>query len=189
MHIARNKVIVVAGQSGCGKDYLVERANQPPDQISHVGWGALFGALVGEDRDHITYSPDDPNTLKVQKIVTQQVLALQPVIVTSHPVKISNDTEYVNWDIEKDLNASTHIYVTSPPELIAERLFERNRTTTRATSIPSIDVIAKQQERKIELVKNLSDYVGSNLIFIDNVFENFHQNIATIRAAIADIRG
>jgi len=176
------RIIVVAGQSGSGKDYLVERANTR--SIVHAGWGALFAAIVGQDRDQLTYRPDEQCTDQVQQSVMKRVIDMQPVVVTSHPIKFDDGTMHVNWDIERELAPAHHVFVHAPPEIIAARLAQRNRTSGRISPIPDIETIAYEQEAKLKAMVELSRHVGSSLLVLYNTPDNVEANVAQLASLI-----
>ena len=181
-----SEIIIVTGQSGVGKDYLVERAQPDTYGINHANWGDFFGEFAKQDKDTIvdSFTPDDERTAAIQKKIIQRVVTLQPAIVTSHPAKIEHGIEYVNWDIEKELNPSDYLFVKADPELIAERVHERNMRGERKTPELSVDEIDYIQTRKLEMMKALTQYVGSRLTVLDNNDENVDDNVSQIRSLL-----
>lgn len=181
-----SEIIVVTGQSGVGKDYLVERA-QPSDYgITHANWGDFFGEFAKQDKDTIvdSFTPDDERTAAIQKKIMHRVKTLQPAIVTSHPAKIEHGIEYVNWDIEKELNPSDYLFVRADPELIAERVHERNSRGERKTAELSVDEIDYIQTRKLAMMKALARHVGNRLTILNNNDENVDDNVRQIRSLL-----
>ena len=184
-----SKIIVVTGQSGVGKDYLVGLAEPHTYGVDHVNWGDFFGEFAQQDKDTIvnSFTPDDDRTAIIQKRITQKVLTLQPAIVTSHPAKIEHGIEYVNWDIEKELSPSDYLFIQADPELIAERVRERNLSGARKTLELSVDEIARVQDRKLEMMQALASYVGNHLTVLDNSIENTDKNVAVIKSLLEEI--
>lgn len=179
-----SKIIVVTGQSGVGKDFLVSRAHPEEFGIQHANWGDLFRDLVQhEDKDSLdkAFRPDAEQTERIQALVVEQVLDMQPLIITSHPVKIEGDKEFVNWDIEKTISPTDYIFVRAMPEAIARRVHERNLCGERQTPELSVEELASVQDRKLELMQELADHVGSRLTVIDNHDDTVEQNVAEIR--------
>lgn len=185
-----SRIIVVTGQSGVGKDFLVEKANPKSFGIKHVNWGDIFSRLVNDDKDNLAnvYVPDAATTMAIQNKVTQEVISLEPVIVTSHPVKIEQGVEFVNWDIEKTISPSDYIFIRALPEIIADRVQKRNAAGLRKTPELTVQEIAKMQDRKLELMAELADHVGGRLTVIDNFDDNVHQNVQQIRQVMNRIK-
>ena len=67
------------------------------------------------------------------------------------------------------------------PEAIARRVHERNLCGERQTPELSIEELASVQDRKLELMQELADHVGSRLTVIDNHDDTVAQNVAEIR--------
>lgn len=184
-----SEIIVVTGQSGVGKDYLVGLAEPHKYGVTHANWGDFFGEFARTDKDAIvnSFKPDDEQTAAIQKQIIQRVLTLQPAIVTSHPAKIEHGVEYVNWDIEKELNPSDYLFVRADPELIAERVRERNLSGLRKTAELSIEEIAHIQDRKLEMMRALAAYVGNRLTVIDNDDRSTDKNVEIIRNLLEEV--
>jgi|SRR5688500_4459289 len=164
-----NNVIVVAGETGAGKDFLVERANRY-EGIAHINWGDLFGthARLDKDKDKLAYLPGAPHTEAIQRVICQQVLALKPVIVTSHPIKEIGGIEYVNWAAEELLCPEEYVLITAPSKVIAERVRKRNEEGLRQCTEFSVEEIARRQINKLERIAELATYIGAGLTVLYN---------------------
>lgn len=183
-----SKVMVMAGQSGVGKDFLLSRAQPESIGVTNANWGQIFADVAHEgDRDLMTYRPNEDRTAVIQKEVTRRVLGLQPVVVTSHPVKIENGIEYVNWGIEKELDPEAYVFVRAEPHEILARVKQRNASGERKTPELSIDGIARMQARKQELIIDLAHFVGSRLTIIDNSDDNTDESVAQLRELIEEL--
>lgn len=185
------KIIVVTGETGVGKDFLVDKANIPPHEINRANWGDIFSSIVQTDKDLLSYDafkPGEAATEAVQKLVCQRVVDLQPVIVTSHPVKIIDDTEYVNWDIEASLRPQTYAFVQADPELIRDRVIARNATGERQSRVVSVEELSDTQGRKLELTRSLAEHVGADVLVLRNQDEHTGLSIQQLSAAINALR-
>lgn len=182
-----SRLIVVTGQSGAGKDFLVEQARPADFGVDHASWGDMFGKHAGRHKDIFTPLPDAPETMAIQEHVVQEVLARQPAVITSHPAKIIDGKEYVNWDIERRLAPQHYLFVAADPAIIAERVKARNQAQNRHAPELSIEEITALQDRKLEMMRELAEYVCTELIVIQNTEENLENNIAQIQSLFAKL--
>lgn len=183
-------LLVVTGETGVGKDYLVDRSNIPPHAINRANWGDIFSSIVNEDKDrlsHETYRPGESATEAIQQLVCQRVLDLQPGIITSHPVKIIDGIEYVNWGIESQLSPQRYFLVQAPAELIVERVVERNASGARKSKVLSVAELEEIQGRKLELTKKLAAHVGADITVFRNEGDECEASIEVLKTAIKDL--
>lgn len=184
-------ILVVTGETGVGKDYLVDRANVGPDAINRANWGDVFSSIAEEDKDrlsHELYVPGADETEAIQRQVCQTVIDLQPVVVTSHPVKVINGIEYVNWDIEQRLSPRSYFVVEADPEVIRDRVIRRNASGERKSRVLSTQELADTQGRRRELTGQLASHVGANLIVLCNDECRTLESVELLRDAIKNLR-
>lgn len=184
------ELFIVTGETGVGKDYLVDRANVPPAQINRANWGDLFSAIAREDKDrlsHDIYKPGEADTEAIQALVCRQVIDLEPAIVTSHPVKIIDGVEYVNWGLEETISPRHYFVVQADPVLIQERVLHRNTSGERKSKILSIDELRDHQARKLDLTQQLAEHVGAELTVLRNDDDYTDHSIEILKEAISGL--
>jgi adenylate kinase len=179
------KIAVVAGLTGVGKDFLVDRANVDPFKVNRVNWGTLFGERVGKSRDGLgDYLPGRGQTDHIQRLVCDQVVSLEPVIVTSHPVKIVGRVTHTNWETERQLQPSMYVYIAAPAELIADRVMMRNASGLRQSPELDLDTIEEIQRLQLQGVEDLAQSVGADLLTLNNIPELVEYNTALLQSDI-----
>lgn len=184
------EIFIVTGETGVGKDFLVDRANVPPAQINRANWGDLFSDLANADKDrlsHELYRPGEDATEVIQRLVCQQVIDLQPAIVTSHPVKILDGEEHVNWEIEEEISPRCYFVVQAAPELIRERVINRNASGVRKSKVLTLEELTEYQGRKLELTEQLANHVGADLVVLRNDDEHTEESIRILYDAISGL--
>lgn len=184
-----NPLVIVCGETGVGKDYLVDDAIIGfSGQVRRMNWGTAFSEIAQVDRDNIEMLPGENQTEAVQKKVVAQALRILPAVITSHPIKTINGVDFVNTSIERQLSARYYALVTAQPECIAERILKRNAETARQTKERSIDEIAHSQGRKVELIVDLAFAVGAQVVYLSNDTQEQAENaVCNLRKLIKNI--
>lgn len=176
-----NRIIVLTGISGVGKDYLVHHADRPPE-LMVVGWGDELASLLGVDKDEMD-TVDAEKMHRAQVQVCDKVIAASPVVAICHTVRPTSkgDLGYV-LDIEARLMPQYYVFAVAPPAVIKARIVARNEAGCRNVSVPPVDEVANGQLRQHDLVKELADRLGSRFVTLTNSGENSIESLKKLSA-------
>lgn len=182
-----NQAIAVTGMTGVGKDYLIEKANADHG-LTVVNWGTLLGEELAADRDLMMDSTDPARIRAGQFIVCKRILDLQPVAVTCHTVRPEGSLFAYDFELESAFNPSSYVFVTAPPELIYERVRQRNDRGERKSQEIPVEEIALVQDIKLRAVSELAGKLGCNLLVVENTAETLDQNVIAMSNSLAALR-
>lgn len=193
----KNKLVVVTGISGSGKDYLlsefVKRAYKIGTAISVVNFGELlFSRLRQIDPgNNIVMSRDDLNRSVSQDVirvlinsVVGEVITRQPVIVNTHVAYKQQGSIQINPDVIRKMAVKSFVYVWSDPELIAE--WRKNDYDRRRDSETPEDIILHQCIA-LESTRIIAEVLGSGFRSLCNRTDNTMENIAKLQEVVEDI--
>jgi adenylate kinase len=172
----KNEIVAVTGMTGVGKDYLVDRANQRHG-IGVVNLGTLIGDELAADRDVMMDTIPPERIRAAQFIVYRRVVAMQPRLVTCHAVRPQGEGFAYDMDLEQLLNPSSYVFVTAPPEVIAERVQRRNQSGERKSPDLPVAEIDRIQQIKLDAVEELTGILGCDLLVFNNVSEELDANV------------
>lgn len=175
----KNRIIIVTGMTGVGKDFLVDKAIQDLS-VNKVGWGDMLSEELGVNKDIMMSTVDPDRILEGQFAICHKVLQIQPVVAVCHVVKPENGRYIYNLEIEKLLNPFGYVFIAAPPELIYQRVQMRNLKGKRKSPEISVDEIERIQNIKIEAVKELAVIQGSQMLIVNNTVEELDANVGKL---------
>lgn len=153
------KLIVIAGLSGVGKTYLIEKLMGTSDTFIHFSAGSLIKKrLAFIDRDKLR-SLSSNEVLRNQYVLIEQlkeemlsVLATQTILFDAHMI-IDTESEVVPipFDIFEQLNPSKIIFIHDSPEIILDRRDnDSSRDRPQRTSLE----LTAQQNQSLNMAEN-----------------------------------
>lgn len=187
----KNRLIGITGVTGVGKDYLVTAANADK-KIQVRNLGTLVGEALQMDRDMMMRSANPEEIRAAQLSAYKAVVKQQPLVVTCHAIRElpSGDFSY-DEEMERIFNPYSYIFVKAPAEIIRDRVVHRNQSGERKSVELSVAQIEEEQSTKLEMTHELTDYLCTRLIVLDNIDEAYVRNVAVLRNeinAVADIQ-
>lgn len=183
---SHNKILVVTGIPGSGKDYLLSQAAEQglihPSVRTTTFSEELFTYLKSmypnlKTRDDIRnlLSQDEVRS-GIVKIV-DRIIQSQPAALNTHVVYSQRESLVANPDIDKRINPCGYLFVWSEPDqIIAWRTEDR----TRERPAEKIDDIATHQDIALEVVSVVAKHTGASLKTIWNRYDNVYENLAVI---------
>lgn len=194
---SKNKLVVVTGISGSGKDYLLSEFAKTDDRIgktiSVVNFGELlFSRLRQVDPgNNIVKSRDDLNRSVSQDVirvlinsVVDEVIARQPAIVNAHVAYKQQGSIQINPDVVRRMAVTNFVYVWSDPELIAE--WRKNDHDRRRDPEAPEDII-RHQRIALESTRIIAEALGSGFRSLYNRTDNIIENISKLQEVVEDI--
>lgn len=188
-----NRILIVTGVSGSGKDFLLSEAARQshiPDTVRTFSFGQVLFDYLRTIHPQIQ-TRDDIRTLLNQDEVRNGILGVidaliqaQPVTLNTHVVYRQRESYTINADIDKRIHPVGYVYVWSEPDQIAEW---RIQATTRTRPAESVDAIALHQELGLEIVSVLARYTGASLKTIWNRADNVTENLETIEERVREL--
>lgn len=187
----KNRLIGITGVTGVGKDYLVTAANADK-KIQVRNLGTLVGEALQMDRDMMMRSANPEEIREAQLSAYKAVVEQQPLVVTCHAIRelLSGDFGY-DEEMERIFNPYSYIFVKAPAEIIRDRVVRRNQSGERKSVELSVAQIEEEQSTKLEMTHELTGYLCTRLIVLDNIDEAYVRNVAVLRNeinAVADIQ-
>lgn len=183
----RNRIIAVTGMTGVGKDFLVGRAIGA-STLGYYGWGDLLSQELGVNKDRMMTHVPRKRIQDGQLKVCKKLLELTPLVVTCHAIRPNEAGEYVHDpEVERLFRPNEYVFVRSEPEIIAERVRQRNAKGTRESEQIDPDRIAEVQEIKLSAMTRLANTYGCPLRTIDNTGNDTIASILEMRASIETI--
>lgn len=182
-----NNILAVTGMTGVGKDFLVKEANTDI-ALSVINLGTLIGQKLNMDRDLMMQAVDAEHMRSTQLAVYHEVIRKQPLIVTCHTIRFMNGTYTYDLEIEQLFKPRYYVFVAAPPEVIAQRVHDRNLNTGRKSQELSIPKIAELQDIKLQQFKILTELLGCQSLIISNTVEVTAHNGALLRQRIESMR-
>ena len=178
--------MTVTGLTGVGKDYLAVRALEGTD-TPLVNWGTMLGLLLDLDRDVMMSRTDPSLVTRKQFEVCDELVAMQPVVVTAHTVRSSGTNIEYNQELEQRLNPSAYVYVSAPPEIIQQRVIARNSSAIRSSEVLSVSDIQDLQDLKRKKVFEIASEIGADFINLSNIPECTSQNVRILSEILGNL--
>lgn len=176
-----HKLITVTGVTAVGKDYLLDRSLAHMPHINRRNFGCELGEYLGIDRDLVGATVDRSNLRKAAEEVSKKMASLRPLFLSSHVVQTPDDRINEILPVESILNADSYVVVVAPPELIYERVQKRNELGERASQETSIDQIGCLQDHQLAVVGYVCGALCSQLIILENLPGNTHDNVERLQ--------
>jgi|GEM_PF-1379464 len=161
----QHKICVLAGLSGVGKSFLINRLTKDYSGYVHFSAGALIKKRRSSiDHDELRLLPDD-EVLRNQYLLIDQfqqeiseIKESTTVLFDAHMI-IDMDTSLfeIPFDIFARLSPDHFVYLSENPGIIAYR---RIGDTSRKRPNRTIMELTQQQDRSLELAKNYADKLG-----------------------------
>lgn len=162
-------LVTVTGVTGVGKDYLMDRALADMPGIHRRNFGTELGSYLGTDRDQLAPADDRTHIRDAVVEVARCMNLLRPLFLSSHVVRSLGAVASANARaVESIMRPDAYVVVTASPELIHERVAQRNAGGLRGSRERSIDEISELQEFQLSVVQGICTTIGSELIQIDN---------------------
>lgn len=194
---SKNKLVVITGISGSGKDYLLSELEKTDNRIgtaiSIVNFGELlFSRLRQVDpSNNIVTSRDDLNRYVSQDVirvlinsVVDEVIARQPAIVNTHVAYMQQGSIQINPDVVRRMAVTSFVYVWSDPELIAEW---RKNDHDRRRDLETPEDIILHQRIALESTRIIAEVLGVGFRSLYNRTDNILENISKLQEVVEDI--
>jgi adenylate kinase len=188
-----NKILVVTGVPGSGKDYLLEQASKEgviPSSVKSISFSTELFNYLKEAYPQIQ-TRDDIRSLLSQDEVRNGVLAVvgrvieaQPATLNTHVVYKQRESFVSNPDIDKKIKPQGYLFVWSEPDQIAAW---RAEDTSRVRPVESVEDIALHQDVALETVSAYARHTGASLKTIWNRSDNTASNLATLQERVRQL--
>ncbi len=182
-----NRIGIVTGISGCGKDFLLEQTRLSghfSDTLPVISFGEALSqklkresAMRAEDnRDGLKTLPSDV-IARYTNVLLDEVIERQPVVLNSHTVYRQGGNLAVNPVSERRLNPSHYLFVSADPEDIVDW---RAADKTRQRPVESAQDIELHQAIALGVVRTITEVMDSRLLVVHNTIENTATNTEEI---------
>jgi adenylate kinase len=89
--------------------------------------------------------------------------------------------------LERILNPSCYVFVTAPPEVIAERVQQRNQKGERKSPELPIAEIESIQQTKLDIMGELTSALDCDLLVLNNVDGELDSNVHVLGERIGNL--
>jgi len=182
-----NRILMLTGVSGSGKDFLLSEARRQgilPNRVKTFNFGEeLFNHLkrvypILQTRDDIRIALTDEQVRKGVLSIIDGVIDNQPVIVNTHVINKQRGAIAANPDIDKKIHPAGYLFVWSEPGQIANW---RTEDTSRVREVETVDEIASHQNLALEFVTLLARHTNASLLTIWNRTDNLASNLTKLQ--------
>lgn len=182
-----NRIGIVTGISGCGKDFLLEQSRLSgffPDALPVLPFGETLtrrlkqeSAMRAQDsRDGLKIlSPDVIS--RFTGILLDEVIERQPIVLNSHTVYRQGSNLAANPISEQRLNPSHYLFVSADPEDVVDW---RAADTTRQRPAETAQEIELHQAISLGVVRAITEVMDSRLLVVHNRVESTNANAREI---------
>lgn len=191
----KNKLVVLTGVSGSGKDFFIERLQEDNPEITQrlnvVNFGeVLFRRIKGgkpelRSRDGLKFDVSNDVIKAAVSEIVGELLTQKPSIVNTHIAYKQLGSIQINPDICKILNPDTYVYIWADPELVFKRRRGSIRFRERALEEP--EEIALHQQIAFDATRAIALAYGSEFRSIVNREDNLQSNVALLQEVILRI--
>lgn len=190
----KNRIGIVTGISGCGKDFLLERSRQSGhllDAPQVIPFGEAVSmrlkrasvTLAQGNRDSLRELPLDLISQHA-KALLDEVITHQPTILNSHTVYRQGDNLVVSPESERKLNPSHYLFITADPEDIIKW---RVTDMSRLRPSESVQEIELHQAIALSVVKTIAETMDSRLLVVHNTVATIATNTQRIGEFLSTI--
>ena len=160
-----HNITIIAGLSGVGKTYVIERILANDDQFIHFSAGSLIKKrLAVVDRDHLRLLSANQVLQNQYALVEQFNIEMASVPKGSHVlfdahmiIDIGTEVIEIPFDIFEKLIPSRMVLLCEDPETIIKR---RNLDSSRDRPVRAAIEIKKQQDLSRKFAAELSDHLS-----------------------------
>lgn len=178
-----HNITIIAGLSGVGKTYVIERILANDDQFIYFSAGSLIKKrLAVVDRDHLRLLSANQILQNQYALVEQFNIEMESVPKGSHVlfdahmiIDIGVEVIKIPFDIFEKLAPSRIVLLHEDPEIIIKR---RNLDSSREGPVRASIEIKKQQDLSQKLAAELSDHLSIPFITAST------QDISELKARI-----
>ena len=164
-----HSITVIAGLSGVGKTYVIERMLANDERFVHFSAGSLIKKrLAVVDRDHLRLFSANQILQNQYALVEQFNIEMESVPKGIHVlfdahmiIDIGTEVIEIPFDIFEKLAPSRMILLCEDPEIIVQR---RNSDSSRDRPTRSVIEIQKQQGLSQKLAAELSEHLSIPLL-------------------------
>lgn len=187
-----NRVSVVTGVSGCGKDYLLGHAlkhGDLPRGIAVFSFGEeLFQVLRSKypllkSRDDIKSMLTSDQLMGGICHTIDTVLDQQPAILNTHVAYKQGINISTNPRVESRINAKNYVFVWAEPEQIVEW---RLQDTSRQRESESVEDVAIHQALALAMIITMAKYLGSGVHTIHNECSSVSTSLSDLNQYISE---
>ena len=192
-----NRLVVISGVSGCGKDYLIKRS-LTPDLNSNIKLFP-FGELLYQqlrlcssnfcssvlDRDQVKDSfTQDQISVQIAQ-VAQNIVQEQPGLINTHLVYRQRDSLIANPTVIESLNPRNIIFISANPN----NIYEWRKMSSRKRDVESVDYISFFQNVERDISTRFAEYLGSGFLEIKNspAPDSISNNVTLLKLIISKI--
>lgn len=185
-----NRVMVVTGVSGVGKDFLLGMARErlTDDSVYFDDFGEIMFQFCKNDvpiksKDMLRQLRQDEITPYIMKSI-EHIKSKEPAVITSHSIVSQQGCYTVNYRAERMLHPKTYVFVTAPPETILEHRISDESRERELIDLPEIKF-------HNDLVKSVTsayaEWFGSKFIMLENKQGNAERNVEIMYREILNI--
>ncbi|MBQ6154886.1 AAA family ATPase [bacterium] len=176
-----NKILVLTGLSGCGKDFLLhelKKSGHIKENISVYSFGQKLFEAVKEklqlnSRDQLRDVPDY-KLVEGVNLALEQIIREQPVILNTHVVHKQGDIIACRPEFERKLVPASYTFVWTDPEQIVAW---RHDDETRNRAAESVSKVALDQSIALIVTARLAKWNGSAFHTLENRTDNAAANV------------
>jgi len=188
-----NKILVVTGISGVGKDFLLSESVKQgviPPSVKTFSFGEELLAYFKTIYPYIRTRNDIRNVLTQEQEqggiteVIDRLIRLQPTMLGIHVVYKHRESLVANPDIDRKMHPVGYIYVWGEPDQIAQW---RTQDTSRLRKSESVEDISLHQNIALEIALLIARYTGAGLKTLWNRTDNVVENLATIKEGAEEL--
>ena len=182
-----NRLIIVTGVTGAGKDYLIRSAmDKTGIRVTKLSFGTLLSDQLEADRDDLKFE-NQTEIAQAQLKVINTILSQLPALLDSHIVTKHGDLLITNPSLEKTLRPAIYVVIIAEPEQIHQWRTMRNKTGTRRSIEEDVDSIAFHQRQLLTTVQNYAQLLGSRVVVIYNTPDTTNDNTDYLTKLIEEL--
>lgn len=185
--MSHNRIGIVTGISGCGKDFLLGQSQASGallDSLPVISFGEVLAQKLKqasvlperESRDGLKTLPPEIVS-RYTGLLLDEIIERQPLILNSHTVYKQGDNLVTNPVSEQRLKPSHYMFVSANPEDIVSW---RASDTTRQRPAETTQKIELHQAIALGVVQAIADVMDSQLLVVHNTIDDTAGNTQRI---------